>query len=195
MEEEVSVLMSVAEEVIWSNVRLFISMDELSNASHPLQLTDLSSFLSSTSNSSAPHLPSFITTTSPTLTSPLLTSPIHQAFFTTPYPSTNITTSQNTFHPASGRPHYQLFPHIHPTMRRPSLNTTTCIPSFHKGIPSGLCNTRQAIPKQHFSYGLARNTNVHTTRDKKFSHKPWAPKKTKKKLVLGVDIGVTTLDY
>jgi hypothetical protein len=202
MEAEVSALMSVADEALWNSVGLFTSTDELSRCTNLIQPSFGATSLSSTSSVTTLHNTSLATTSYPSLTSCPFTPTTSfvnytPALITTSQPTSKVTLLHadnifSTTYLQSELPNQWTLPHF-------ASSTTTCVslPTPCSGLlqtnPSSTLRSEQAhstsfepprIPR------ITRKTCAHTFGGKKPTQRPWVSKKTKKKLVLGADIGL-----
>jgi hypothetical protein len=181
MEEDVKVLMSVADEALCNSVGLFSSNDNLSRCTNYSSSLPFSATLSSNSEPTTSLLYSQSTSSfSPTNTTPhksntpTVTSSLPLPFRSLPK------TSGPTIHACNISPYFSsAFTHnlTHPATCRDS-------PLAPRSYQAYLTS------REHINHtGTLQKPRPHLTGGKKPSTRPWVPKKTKKKLVVGFDIG------
>jgi hypothetical protein len=190
METEVSALMSAADKAIWNSADLFSSSDELSR--HIFQDVPLVSAEHSPPPDHMTHHPP----TQPTYTypshktpppfptafhPPALTSPTQPFTLPTLPPTDRLLTTKGLLPvPCKDRPI---------TYFTPSISTCTPFPVSPRVFNNQRPSTQAPFDTSR-STRPAHKAKPTTIGGRRPNHRPWIPKKTKKKLVLGVDIGL-----
>jgi hypothetical protein len=194
MEAKVSALMIVTDKDPWNSAGLFTSTDELSRRTNLLQPSIVLVTLPSTIGFTFPQLSPLAITTFPPLTTLPLISTIPSVNYSPTHISSSQPSSLDTFIHVDKKRSTRVFQHVfnHSTLPHFTLASTISpsFPALRRGPLQGLQNEQvhSTIFEPSTSTGTTRKNHTPTLGGKKSIQRPWASKKTKKKLVLGADI-------